>query len=277
MIQTATKLLSGQLYGSTLRSCTVSGLKLMETAYTPGVVLPAHSHECASLCLVLQGTYNEVYGNRTRFCKPATVVFYSPGQVHTDRFHDVGGRCFNAEVNAPWLERVREYSAVMDSHSEFYGMSLIKLVMKLYNEFRLMDPTSPLAIEGLMLEIVAEASRRAPSITERKTPRRIERAKDFLNANFKEEIRLETVAKSADVHPVYLAREFRKHYQRTIGEYVRQLRVEFACTRLSASDEPLATIALAAGFSDQSHFSRVIKSFTGMSPARYRKAHRRSR
>ena len=270
----AINLPSGKLYGNRLRSCAIPELKLMESAYAPDTELPRHSHECASLCLVLQGTYSEVYGSRTRVCKPSTLIFYSPGEEHSDRFHEQGGRCFNAEVSMRWLARVREYSTVMDGQTEFSGARLVSLATKLYSEFRLMDETAPLAIEGLMLEIVAEASRRNKATYERKVPRRIERAKEFLEAHFHEPIRLEQVAEAVDAHPVYLAREFRKHYRCTVGEYVRRLRVDLACSRLSGSDEPLAKVALSAGFSDQSHLSRVIRSFTGLSPAEYRKVYR---
>jgi AraC family transcriptional regulator len=246
----------------------------METEYAPGTVLPKHAHECASLCLVLRGTYTEVYGRRTRVCKPSTLVFYAPGGEHSDRFHGGGGRCFNAEVSMSWLARVREYSAVMDSQAEFGGARLINLATKLYNEFRLMDEAAPLAIEGLMLEIVAEASRRTRAATGRRIPHRIERAKEFLHAHYQESVRLEQVAEAIGAHPVYLAREFRKHYRCTVGEYIRRLRVELACSRLSGSDEPIAKVALSAGFSDQSHLTRALRSVTGLSPAKYRKVYR---
>jgi AraC family transcriptional regulator len=173
-----------------------------------------------------------------------------------------------------WLARVREYSKVMDSQAEFGGARLINLATKLYSEFRLMDETAPLAIEGLMLEIVAEASRRTQATPDRRIPRRIERAKEFLHAHFQEHVRLEQVAEAVDAHLVYLAREFRKHYRCTVGEYIRRLRVELACSRLSGSDEPLAKVALSAGFSDQSHLSRAVRSSTGLSPAKYRQVYR---
>ena len=274
MRSAAINLPSGKLYGNRLRSYAISEVKLMESSYAPGTEIPKHSHECASLCLVLQGTYSEVYGRRTRVCKPSTLIFYSPGKEHSDHFHEAGGRCFNAEVSMRWLARVREYSTVIDSQTEFKGGALIHLATKLYNEFRFMDETAPLAIEGLMLEIVAEASRRLKSTQERKIPRRIDRAKEFLHAHFQGPIRLEHVAKAIDAHPVYLAREFRKHYHCTVGEYIRRLRVELACSQLSDSDEPLTEVALSAGFSDQSHFSRTLRRFTGLSPAEYRKVYR---
>ena len=61
------------------------------------------------------------------------------------------------------------------------------------------------------------------------------------------------------------------HANRSPGEYVRRLRVEIACQRLASSDMPLAEIALAAGFSDQSHFTKTFRHYNGMTPGEYRR------
>jgi AraC-like DNA-binding protein len=55
---------------------------------------------------------------------------------------------------------------------------------------------------------------------------------------------------------------------------VRRLRVEWAASRLVSSDTPLSRLALEAGFVDQSHFTRAFKGRFGITPARYRTAHR---
>jgi transcriptional regulator GlxA family with amidase domain len=52
-------------------------------------------------------------------------------------------------------------------------------------------------------------------------------------------------------------------------------RLEFACGEVCFSEAPLSDVALAAGFCDQSHFSRAFKRHTGFSPAEYRAAARR--
>ena len=132
-----------------------------------------------------------------------------------------------------------------------------------------MDPVSPLVIESLGVEIMAEISRSAQGV-ERKPPAWLERAREFLHENFAESMHLSEVAKIAEVHPVHLVRVFRSFYRCTIGEYVRKLRVEFASRELSTSDLPLAAIALSAGFSDQSHLSRTFRQHTGLSPSEFR-------
>ena len=140
--------------------------------------------------------------------------------------------------------------------------------MRLYREFRLMDAVSPLAIEGLVLEILAELVRLTASS---RLPPWLLRARELIHDRFQENLGLADIAAAVGVHPVYLASTFRRHFRRTIGDYQRQLRVEFACKQLATGLTPLAEIALAAGFADQSHFARVFKRHLGMTPGTYRK------
>jgi AraC family transcriptional regulator len=79
------------------------------------------------------------------------------------------------------------------------------------------------------------------------------------------------LAAAVGVHPVHLARVFRKFHACSVGDYVRQLRIEYASRQLATTDQPLANIALAAGFADQSHFSRTFKQHTRMLPTEFRK------
>jgi AraC-like DNA-binding protein len=60
---------------------------------------------------------------------------------------------------------------------------------------------------------------------------------------------------------VFLSAEIRRKHGMTIGEFVRTLRVEFACRELAASDASLAAIAPAAASPNQAHFAR--KKFSG--------------
>jgi AraC family transcriptional regulator len=79
------------------------------------------------------------------------------------------------------------------------------------------------------------------------------------------------------VHPDHLVHAFRRQYHCTVGEYVRQLRIEFACRQITSSDMPLAEIAVEAGFADQSHFTKTFKRLVGMTPSEFQRHSRPSR
>lgn len=259
--------------GFQLRTNEVHGFRLAESAFPPGYQLPKHSHEYGCFYLLLEGSLTEHFGKKSRECEPMSMVFNRPGEEHSDSFHRTGGRNFVLELDPDRLAVLREHSLVLDQSAQFYGGLLAWLGLRLYNEFRRMDPVSPLVIESLGVEIMAEISRCAKR-DERKPPIWLERTREFLHENFAESLSLSEVAEIAEVHPVHLVRVFRSFYHCTIGDYVRRLRVEFASNALSRSDLPLATIASHAGFSDQSHLSRTFKQHTGLSPSEFRAAFR---
>jgi AraC family transcriptional regulator len=247
----------------------VAGFVLTETRYPASISVPRHSHEHGYICLVRQGGYIETYGKKTRACGPSTLAFHPPGEIHSEHFHNREALSFNIEISPRWLARVREYSGVLDCPTDFQGGPLARLALRLYKEFDRMDDVSPLAIEGLALEMMAEAAR-AGRVADRKPPRWLAQARDLLHARFNESLALKEIARSAGVHPVYLASAFRRFYGCTVGEYVRRLRVEYACREITTTDAALVDVAFAAGFASQSHLCNAFKSFTGLTPTEYR-------
>lgn len=256
------------LHGAVLRSSTVASFTLTETAYPQRLKLSEHAHQTAYFCLILQGAFTEAYGRRSRTCTASTLIFHPPEEVHSDHFHS-RVRCFNLQIDA----RLHGQMAGLSQPSDFNGGALIHLATKLYREFCEMDEFSAFAIEGLALEMMAAAARSVKT-PKRSLPPWLTRAREMLDENFSESLTVADFAAAAGVHPTHLAREFHRYYRCTIGEYVRRRRVEFACRRLSASDAPLSEIAVAAGFFDQSHFTRTFKLLTGLTPAAYRETFR---
>ena len=229
-----------------------------------------HSHQHAVFCVGLTGTCSEVFAGKLRQYEASTVEFLPPDQCHSLDFPFADTRAFSIEIATSWIERAREFSLRLDNSVHAHGGLLSGLMMKIYDEFRHVDSASPVAIQGLAMEMFAAVSRHHPNRSGRQPQRWLARAVELLRESFTEHLTLTQVASAAGVHPVYLAREFRRFHGCTIGEYIRRLRVERACRQLSSADESLATIAAAAGFSDQSHFSRTFKRIMGMTPAQYR-------
>ena len=98
--------------------------------------------------------------------------------------------------------------------------------------------------------------------------------REILHERFLEPPSAHEVATEVGVHPSHLARAFRATYGDSLGGYARGLRLDWAAERLVRTDEPLVVLAADAGFVDQSHFTRAFKRRFGLTPARYRRAHR---
>ncbi|HKS26636.1 MAG TPA: AraC family transcriptional regulator, partial [Pyrinomonadaceae bacterium] len=187
-------------------------------------------------------------------------------------------RVFSFHVKPGMHERIRDFTKILDAPHALRGGPPVWLAAQLYRASKTTDSVAALMLESLVLEIVAATSTRADALRERVIPRWLERAREYLHAHFTENISSIALGRMVGAHPVYLAREFRRAFDCTMGEYVRRLRIEAACRKISGSDVPLADIALSVGFYDQSHFSNAFKRVTSLTPVQYRAIfHRRGR
>ena len=134
------------------------------------------------------------------------------------------------------------------------------------------DAMSEIVVESLATEVIVFASR----LTRRSGGRNgwLDRARRRIEAEFATPLSLASIAAAVGVHPVHLARQFRATHGCTVGEYIRRVRVDHARRELVATSKPIAEIALAAGFFDQSQLTRTFKRVTGRTPAAYRAEHR---
>jgi len=123
-----------------------------------------------------------------------------------------------------------------------------------------------------MFELLGEAIRF--SKVKINPPNWLIQTRELLQDRFQESLSLSEIAATVGVHETHLSREFKRYFRLTVGDYLRRLRIEFACRQISASDVPLSEIALASGFADQSHFTKTFSQMMAMTPAAYRKLYR---
>ena len=266
--------LKTDLYGKTVEQKQVSEFILTERVYPPFFRTPNHAHESALFCLVLKGNYTETYGLKKRECLPSTVLFHACDDPHAEYFHEDGGHSFIVEINKNWIENVRDRVPIPNISANFRTGNLPLIGAKLYKEFKQFDSLSPLIIEGLMMEITGETARQYSKKKKYKKPIWLDKAESYLRERFSESFSLKEVAEFVGIHPVYLAQTFRKFNQMTVGNYVRNIRLENARRQLIYTDLSLTDISYKSGFSDQSHFTRLFKREFGTTPREYRQTSR---
>ena len=92
--------------------------------------------------------------------------------------------------------------------------------------------------------------------------------REFIGANFAENIRLQDLTQVSGLSAFHLNRAFRQQIGLPPHEFQTQLRIEQAAN-LIRQKTPFAEIAAALGFADQSHFNRFFKRYTGVTPRRF--------
>ncbi len=94
----------------------------------------------------------------------------------------------------------------------------------------------------------------------------------FLMDNYMSNLSLKKVADHFFITPCHLSRAFKKTTGFTFIEYLNSVRIKEAQKLLKESKRSLIQIAELTGFDSQTHFGRVFKSKTGLSPLQYRKS-----
>jgi len=267
----------GQYFGACTGRSSTPHLRLIETTYAHSVHLPQHRHEAIYLCVMLQGQLREDAVRQQNICHRGTLIYNSAGEKHQDFVSEQGARCLNIEMCGTWVSEMvaggswpREAVCYLSDHRA------LAAVGRLESEFHRQDAASALAMEGLVLELIAEFRRGAKTTPRTSGSGWFRRVNELLHDRFAEPLGLEQLAKEIGVHPGHLARSFAAHHGCTIGEYVRRLRARHAYRQIVESDCPLAAIAARVGFSDQSHLTRVLRDCYGVTPAQLRRCQSRS-
>jgi AraC family transcriptional regulator len=238
--------------------------------------LPAHAHELAFFALLLEGEYGERYERTERQFRPFTIHFRPAGIPHQDEVGPRGVRFFEIEIRPNWRRKLADYSAALDlAHEDCAGGPLLWFGMKMYREFMGTDRTENLAaddlvVESLLAEMLGHVARmRRENVAH--PPAWLGRVIEKLTAEYSERLTLDGLSHEAGVHPVHLSRVFRKFVREGIGEHVHRLRIRAACEQMLMRELSLAEISLAAGYADQSHFTRAFRKATGVTPAAFRR------
>jgi len=255
--------------GSTIKRRALGGFTVKEAIYEQGTSLPRHRHANAYLAFVLSGGYREKYLNRETECSEGMLHFLPADESHENAFVQATS-CLLVEVDSQVLRRLGDDQVrALSAPRELAGPVSSWLASRMLREFRSEDDVAPLAMEGVLLEILAESAREFNENASH-APGWLRKVHEFLEASYLRPCGLPELAAVARVHPVHLSREFRRHYQMTIGEYIRKRRIEHASQLLSHSMLSLAEISKVCGFSDQSHFCALFKRYTGLTPAKFR-------
>ncbi|HYS53801.1 MAG TPA: AraC family transcriptional regulator [Thermoanaerobaculia bacterium] len=266
------RLPAGAYFGRTASTFSAPTFQLSESQYEDRQHLPLHSHENAHFCFVVHGTYTEQIDGHRVERRSRDLMFYPAGQPHAERHHDLN-RHFLIELTPKIVAIGASACIPLDSVRDLRSAATRVMAGRLYRESSYPDAISGLAAEALLLELLA-LSGRDVKIRRAGGAAWLRRVEEVLRERFAEPIGLGEAAAVAGVHPVHLARVFRREYGCSIGEFVRRVRIDAAREELVGGEASIAEIASRVGFADQSHLHRTFKRATGMTPDQFRRSRR---
>jgi AraC family transcriptional regulator len=263
-------------WGSTRSRCAdVDGFLVTLVRFPPLVTLPLHTHERATVAVILSGSFDGLMRHASHPCTASTVITEPPGEPHGNVFERAGADVLTVQPDPGRLDLLEPFADVLGEVNHMRDLGVASVARRAAAELRTPDGITPFAVEGHVLEMLALAARlrKSRAVTgERGSPRWLSQARALLHDRYREHLHVADLAGAVGVHPVHLARTFRLRYGTPIGTYARGLRLTWAAGRLAGSSDTIAQIAIEAGFFDQSHFTRAFKQHFGLTPSAYRRA-----
>lgn len=254
----------------THRAVSLPGFRVTDSTFPAGMASRLHEHARAVLSVTLTGRFENELPRRgedrgaAAFAKP-------PGEPHRNRVGTVPSRVLSIEPLDETLDRLGPRRSLFERGGAVADPRIGELGWRLARELDEPDDLWTLAAEGLVIETLAVAAR-AGGRRPHGRPRWLSDVLEILHERFREGVRLADLAAEVGIESRALAEGFREHQQVTIGAYTRRLRLDWACRRLAAGVEPISAVAVAAGYSDQSHLTREMKRALGVTPAEYRRS-----
>lgn len=260
---------TGEFYGQTNKTIHLEGITLTDTVYTLDKV-DWHYHENAYFTFVLEG--NVIEGNKKEIynCSAGDLLFHNWQEPHYNIKPEGFTRGFHIEIAKGWFDDLEFDATDLQGSLKISNPDLKFLLYRIFRETKMEDSSTLLSIQTLLMEALSKMIHDNQSENHKK-PSWVSEIGMVLNDEFSNQLSLDHLAKTVDIHPVHLSRDFSKYFNSGLGEYIRKLKVQRSLQLISQKKLNLTTIALECGFSDQSHFIRCFKDINGITPSHYRK------
>lgn len=135
------------------------------------------------------------------------------------------------------------------------------------------DAASPLVMEGLALLACCTVLHQRP-LRGKGNPRWIGAVRERIEAEYSKPPTLADLGRMVQRDAAYVAATFKRIYGKSVGAYIRHLRLWQARRWLEVEPErALSEVAQSCGFADQSHFNRQFKRLFAVTPLEYRRRH----
>jgi AraC-like DNA-binding protein len=237
---------------------------------------PRHWHDEFLISGIIGGSGYFHYRGSAHLTASGSLFMVAPGEVHANYACDEG--CSFRSIYMPAslvMDAASNITRRAGSLSRFYSGVIpdARLMQSFLRLHRMLEEGTRMHRESLLLNFMAELIPRiskepAHSPTIGRESAAVRRAQEYLNDHYAREVSLSELAALANLSPYHFHRTFCR--QTGIPPHSYQLQVRIARAKLLVQEsQPLAWVASATGFFDQSHFARHFKRFVGVTPAQY--------
>lgn len=251
-------------------------------------------HVTHHLMLTTSGDASIQWGTQgmdTLFRTTAGGISFFPcdGRAHTMSITTAGDfAAYDVMIPAWQVQRVCESEglrAVMDFHAvpmfrnKLVEVSLLRLSLNGEGRQLSEEIGDEIAARQIVLRLCVLMGGKMPEWQKDSsvfTPGVMRQVVTYIDAHLDGLMSLKRMGNIVGLSPGHFARKFHNSVGESLGRFINRRRISASLTILRVGEKSLLQVSLDLGFSSQSHFTRLFSSLTGMTPASFRRSHRRS-
>lgn len=252
--------------------------------------LPRHSHRAYEIIFLLEGDLSYFVDERTYKLVPGSIVFINSHSMHQNvSFDDSKYKAIMVRFSKDFV--INHIAEADNSHffysfyhktralqlTEQQGEELKTHLLEMSDEFEAGRPESRYYCATCLIQLLIKAKRIIlqdaagsqvgyPSYMHMK----ISRVAGYINSNYMKNISLSDLSENFGISECYLSRNFRKVTGFYFSEYLNTTRINMAKKLLDETNLTITRISEETGYNTITHFGRMFKNLTGVSPKKYR-------
>lgn len=252
-----------------------------------------HYHPEYEICLTLGGQGLRYMGDHIGQYHEWDLVLIGPDMPHAwqSKLSDTPQTVYVAQIPAAWLhQQLTEQPelAVLGSLLERAGRGLLfsdasaRAALPLFQAMEQASPYRRLLLLLQLLELMlADSEACALSSTlyansgkQEYAVKKLDRVIEYIYENYTNDLNAQELARLAHMSTNHFHRFFKKRTEKTLTEFINQLRIAKACKLLITQQSPISAISDQCGFNNLSNFNRRFLQLKGIQPSQFRQRFR---
>ena len=250
-----------------------------------------HSHRNFELNYIISGWGNRIVGDNMESFSRGDLVLMGPNLPHcweiTGVSQGVSPECITIHfhedffgqkiLSSPELNPVIDLFRASSKGVQFYGEEILDVGYILHKMLKANNFRKLIYLMEIFEILVRTTSRRELAATgyldEESGPedKRLKQVYEYILINFSRKIKLEDVAEQCHLSPSAFCRFFERSTGKSLFNYLKEVRIGYACKLLQDSDLMISDICYQSGYNNLAHFNNQFKEICGVTPGQYRK------
>lgn len=235
-----------------------------------GAAFSPHRHDTYAIGVTLQGVQRFDYRGSARNSLPGDIVVLHPDELHDGRAGtEAGFRYRTIYIKPSAIQKILRGVALPFIEGGVSSDQRLRVAVRpLLEDFS--HALSSLEYQDALYDLAIALTQigDAPSKRKPANPRAAEEARQLIDERLDEGVSMEALEMATGHDRFELSRDFRALYGTSPSRYLTLRRLDEA-RALMLKGQSLASVAVACGFSDQSHFTRHFKKTYGLTPRQW--------